>query len=142
MINIIKWHIDAGGFHGRLAAHALRLLGEVIELCIALGATLKEIEDVFNRETVKACERNEFHAPASKGKIRGEFADVSFLFRLLTGYSNINIEEAEKIKFPIILHRKWEPDIDGVLWRPGHDPKTITEKSEAHKNAKYGKAIE
>lgn len=143
MIDIIKWHKDNGGFHGRLAAHALRLLGEAIELCIVLGTTPDEIRKVGIREIDKAEDRNEFGTPKTKGQIAGEFADVSFLFTVLAHHAKVDIAKAEAIKYPILLHREWEADIDGVLWRPGMNPnpENVATEEEAHKNAKYGKAI-
>lgn len=122
MIDIIKWHKDNGGFRGRLAGHALRLLGETIELCIALGATADEIRKVNIHEIDKALARNEFSRPLYRLATAGEFADVSINFEVLTHYANIHLEEARAAKFPILLHRKWEADTDGVLWQPGKRP--------------------
>lgn len=121
MIDIIKWHKDNGGFCARAASHALRLLGECMELCISLGAQPSELRDVIEYEINKAENRGEF----DRIKIRavpGEFADVSFLFKLLAHYTDIDVALAEEEKFPILLHRKWEPDTNGVLWRPGKAP--------------------
>ncbi len=56
----VDWHLGAGGKNVRLAGHALRLLCEAVELCVAAGANPQEIEQRVHSEIAKALERGEF----------------------------------------------------------------------------------
>ena len=116
MVNIIKWHKDQGGHGGRLSGHALRLLRETVELCIASGATYKEINEATYAECIKATNRHEWGG--NPDDLPQEFADVSILQEVFAHYAGIDVERAREDKFKIILDRKWSADADGVLWRP------------------------
>lgn len=115
--DIIKWHKDNGGFKGNLAAHALRLLGETLELAIAAGASEDDILDLTATEMTKAAVRHEWGG--NPDDIPQEFADVSFLQELFSHYAGIDVPQARKDKFKILEEREWSPDVFGVLWRPG-----------------------
>ena len=52
---IVHWHNKNKGFvkDGNLAPHALRLLNEAVELCLACGAVPSEIRNTSNEEIHK-----------------------------------------------------------------------------------------
>lgn len=114
---IVKWHQDNGGFSGDLAGHACRLLRETVELCIAAGADVDRIIPAVESEIAKADKRGEFGG--NPDDLPQEFADISFLQDVFAHYAKINVPQARKDKFAILLDREWEADKDGVLWRPG-----------------------
>ncbi len=116
MVDIIKWHKDQGGHGAKLSDHALRLLHETVELCVASGADINEIIYVVLEECQTALNKHEFGG--SPENIPQELADVSFLQEILAHYANINTEQAREDKFKILLERQWEADDSGVLWRP------------------------
>lgn len=115
-----QWHVDAGGSKGRLAGHALRLLNEAVELCIAAGAGADEIKDRVKAELWKAFERAEIHKPVDEAKVRAELADVQVCTDVLANYTgNVDLTKEREHKLVILKERQWEADSDGALWRPG-----------------------
>lgn len=119
---IMSWHRSQGGFGKRPAAHALRMLREMVELCVASGATEGEIKMAVRRECDKAKEREEF-GKAPMGFIE-EFVDVGLLGVVYRNYfiPRGSLENEMRRKLDICRERQWEPDADGVLWRPGTRP--------------------
>lgn len=120
---VVKWHLDNGGSNKRLAGHALRLLHETIELCVAAGASENELRQRVDMEINKEKERGEFTLPVEFEKVREEMADVAILHTILahhTGSMDISGDCSSKID--VLLTRAWEADEDGVLWRPGRAP--------------------
>lgn len=120
---VIAWHEKNGGRNGRLAGHALRLLHETIELCIACGAGLDEINERVNYEIAKAIKKKDFDSPVTIDNAREEMADVSFLLDVLAHRTgNADLTGVRETKLAVLDGREWEADNDGVLWRPGHIP--------------------
>lgn len=118
---ILQWHLDNGGFNGRLAGHAVRMLREMVELCIASGASTKEISQAVVEEFRKAREKKEVTEKLDYDKAEEEAADVAILFELFKTYGGMDyrIWGAVEKKLEVIGERLWEVDADGVLWRPG-----------------------
>ena len=116
-VDFIKWHQDNGGFAGNLGGHACRLLRETVELCVAAGASMQDIDKATEAEIGKATERFEFGG--NPDNLPQEFADVSILQEVFAYYAGIDVAKSRKDKYEILLGREWEPDTDGVLWRPG-----------------------
>src|SRR5260221_269686 len=56
----IQWHLDFGGHNGRIAGHALRVLNEVVELCVVAGARREEIVERITQEINKTDKRGDF----------------------------------------------------------------------------------
>lgn len=116
MVDIIKWHIDNGGHAERgVAPHALRLLNETVELCIASGAAYDDIIRAVTDECIKAYKNDDWGGNIKD--IPQEFADVSFLLDAFKHYAKIDVEQARSDKFKILLKRDFKPDENGVLWR-------------------------
>ena len=120
---VLDWHKTNGGKNVRLAGHALRLLNEAVELCVASGASADEIGSRVAAEIAKLAERGEFKLPVDFSTVRDELSDVTILGDVLASYTGSVDLTPERERKIIILHeRKWEADRDGVLWRPGHCP--------------------
>lgn len=104
-----------------MAGHALRILRECIELCIAAGASRNELEEAFLAEMWKADGRLEFSVPHSNADVLEEFVDVKMLMTIFKRYFIIprDLEAEEWRKLEVCRKRQWEADADGVLWRPG-----------------------
>lgn len=119
---VMTWHTRNGGFSGRPAGHALRMLREAVELCFAAGSSEQEIIDAVGEEITKAIERSEITNKLDIKTIGGECADVQLLLTLFASRFGIDIEQQVAAKMKILYERKWEADKDGVLWREGRIP--------------------
>jgi nucleoside 2-deoxyribosyltransferase len=116
-MDVMRWHIQNGGAFNRPAGHALRLLREVIELCITSGASEEEIFNHSEAEIIKAYDRNEWGGDPSQAP--QEWADCQLLLDVYAGHAGIDKVSAKRDKLDILHERAWEADADGVLWRPG-----------------------
>ncbi len=121
---IMEWHRSQGGFGSRPAAHALRMLRECVELCVASGATEAEIKMSVRRECDKATERGDYTTTHSLREVTEEFVDVGLLGVVFRNYfiPTYTLENEIRRKLDVCKGREWEPDADGVLWRPGTRP--------------------
>ncbi len=119
-LRIIGWHAENGGFNGRPAGHACRMLREVVELCFASGATATDIANAVMDEVKKQASR-EIFAKIDIESMKEEAADVDILFEVFKVYNGMDyrINEIVGKKMAINEERLWEVDADGVLWRPG-----------------------
>lgn len=115
---LLAWQEKFGGSNIRPAGHALKLLGEAVELAIACGADRIEIDDVITTELLKAYDRREFTCTFSHAKASEEVADVLALLTILAQNNRIDASMAVDVKLPILHQRLWEADKDGVLRRP------------------------
>lgn len=116
---VIAWHTSNGGFcpvQGQ-KHHALRLLHEATELCLASGAVGDEVAEVIHDEVVKHEERHGVAPVISLAGMRGEIADVAILLEILAVHSEAVIDEVVHEKLHILHDRKWIVDQHGVLWR-------------------------
>ena len=119
----VDWHLGAGGKNVRLAGHALRLLCEAVELCVAAGANPQEIEQRVHSEIAKALERGEFNRPVNFDAVREKLVDVQILGDVLAHHTgDVDTEREKADKIAVLHQREWEADRDGVLWRPGRAP--------------------
>lgn len=118
---ILEWHRVHGGAGKRAAGHALRMLRECVELCVASGASEAEIKMAVRRECDKAEERQEFTKIHTHNEIAEEFVDVKILSTVFRGYfiPTPTLEYWMRHKLDVCSTRTWEADADGVLWRPG-----------------------
>jgi hypothetical protein len=121
---IMEWHRKQGGFGGRPAAHALRMLREMVELCIAAGANQLELDEAFYAEIAKAYDRQEFMKPHTLQQITEELVDVGLLAVVFRNYfiPTYTLENEMRRKLDVCKLKEWQPDADGVLWRPGTRP--------------------
>jgi hypothetical protein len=118
---ILEWHRKEGGHGGRAAGHAIRLLRECVELCVAAGATEAEIKMAVRRECDKAKDRGDFYQAVFSPNITEEFVDVTMLASVFRYYfiRAEDFENEKRRKLEILKRRGWHVDADGVLWRPG-----------------------
>ena len=120
---VMNWHKNNGGYNGSPAGHALRMLREVVELCIAAGAQPKDITTTVSDELKKEMTENFEHiGRVNISTLPYEVADVQLLLMVFAGYQQVDIMKLSKHKFEIVLERKWQVDSQGVLWRPGRRP--------------------
>lgn len=118
---IMDWHRSRGGSGTRAAGHALRILREVVELCVASGATEGEIKMAVRRECDKATDRREFNRIPTYQNALEEFVDVKILMIVYRNYfiPHGSLENEMRRKLDVCNGREWQADSDGVLWRPG-----------------------
>jgi hypothetical protein len=122
--DVMHWHRSSGGFGGKASGHALRMLRECVELCVASGATEGEIKMSVRRECDKANDRREFGKDHGLAGRVEEFTDVRLLGIVYQHYfipSNVAARELWR-KLDVCRARVWQADDDGVLWRPGTEP--------------------
>ena len=101
-VKIMNWQHKNGGFFGHSSGHALKLLGEAIELCVTCGASSESITSVVNSEIEKARYRGELHRPPNKEKTLEEIADVTVLLTVLTTYLSATMTEEVEKKLPVL----------------------------------------
>lgn len=118
--SVMRWHSTSGGHFARPASHAVRLLREVVELCIASGATPPEMMNAINAEFGKALARHEIGGDRSK--IPQEWADCAMLLDIFAEYAGIERGVEIRKKLAILWGRAWEADAGGALYRPGDAP--------------------
>ena len=122
---VVNWAKNNGAHcKNGSAGHALKLLEEVTELCIASGAAWGEIQRTVHKEVLKGVDRGKFninpetrHA-ADREDMKEEVADVSVCLSLYTYFSDIEEDIEVSNKLPILEERKWTANEDGVLTRP------------------------
>jgi hypothetical protein len=121
---IMDWHRSRGGSGRRAAGHALRILREMVELCVASGATEGEIKMAVRRECDKANDRREFSQIPTYHKALEEFVDVRLLMTVYRNYfiPHGSLENEMRRKLDVCSGRDWQADADGVLWRSGTEP--------------------
>lgn len=123
--DLMDWHRSQGGFAGNPAGHALRMLRECVELCVASGATRQQIIGACDAEIIKAEVKEEFCQEPKLEAMTEELCDVVLLAIVFQGYFSpemFDFEKAMNKKFRVCQERQWEADGCGVLWRPGAKP--------------------
>lgn len=114
--DISRWHQLNGGHFADPMAHAIRLLREVFELCIAAGANQADIYDAFTKEMVKGLDRNEFGG--NREALPEEAADVGILLDIFAKYAGIDLNAEKRKKLKVLWDREWAADEGGALYRP------------------------
>ncbi len=101
-----------------LKFHALRVLHEATELCIASGASRASAFDVINDEYSKAEGRDPALSDPRWGHWVPEIGDVLGCLLILCSNYNIDIEDAFTRKFlGKVIYYDLVVDEHGVLWR-------------------------
>ncbi len=129
---VVRWHRSHDGGvenDSDLKFHALRLLHEAVELCIATGADGNAIGEVFADELHKGTIRGEFGKINPSGMFE-EIADVAILLEVLADQVDLSIDDAVRDKLIILNTPKWNCDEHGVLWRQTEE----SSKGEKHAN--------
>lgn len=111
-----KWRKENGGHFANPKAHALKVLEECIELCVAAGAEHNEIISLAHNELMKERTRNPYEV-FQINNVEEEIADILLCLAALVIEAKIDTYAAIDSKIPIIEQRKWTPDKNGVLRR-------------------------
>lgn len=114
--DIARWHAESGGSGLRLDCHALRFLHEAVELCIAAGASLDDINSAVGDEITKAIVRGE--VGGNDGAIGGEVADCRISLDVFAHYAGVDQNKEVRAKLAVLWNRKWQADGGGALYRP------------------------
>jgi hypothetical protein len=124
--DVYAWQDANNGSVINPKGHALKLLGEAIELCFVAGATSGEIKGVCNAEVDKATVDGELEGRYDKDYFPEEMADVAICLIILNrflvkerGEGTMALSNAIEDKVGELRLRKYVPDADGVLRRPG-----------------------
>lgn len=114
-----NWRSSNGGHNYQPHGHALKILEEVVELCLASGAAPEEILGTANTELDKGRTKGDIH-PLHFDLIAvgEEIADVQICLAVAQIEYNLNTEAAIDTKIPVLESRTWAPDWRGVLRRP------------------------
>ena len=123
--DIRRWHDVNGAHFTRPAGHALRLLREVVEFCVAAGASQDEIMVHTMEEINKALERNEFSPDGTMQELSTaaeELADCQILITVFASRAGINLTHEVRHKAVILWGREWEAGKSGALYRVGRVP--------------------
>ncbi len=116
---VIAWHTNNGGYCQvqEQKFHALRLLHEAAELCLACGSTGMDIAIACIDEVGKHIERHGPNPVVIPVAIDEEIADVAILLEVFAFYAAASIDDAVKGKLDVLHKREWNVDEHGVLWR-------------------------
>jgi hypothetical protein len=114
--DVNRWHQESGGSFIWPKAHALRLLREVVELCIACGASQAELEVHLYAEIDKASDKREWGGRSDA--VPEEWADCAMLLEVFRSYSLIDGPGEMRKKLDVLWEREWEADKGGALYRP------------------------
>lgn len=118
--DVARWHIESGAHFTRPAGHAVRLLREVVELCIAAGAVEWEVARAAMIEIDKARDRREIGGDPAK--VPEEFADCQMLLDVFAHHAGINKHVEVRKKLDVLWERDWQAGTSGALYRPGFVP--------------------
>jgi len=114
--SVARFHSAMGGHFARPASHALRLLREVVELCVAAGASQNELLTVVHQEVIKEYSRDAF--ASNMDKVPEEWADCALLLEVFRSYAGIDAQMVVRKKLDVCWEREWHPDEGGALYRP------------------------
>lgn len=113
--SISRWHEESGGHFAKPSGHAVRLLREVTELCVAAGASTVQIADAVLAEIKKSRDRGEIGGDAAA--VPKEWADCAILMKVIAAHLAIPESGVVRDKLDILWEREWEPDESGALYR-------------------------
>lgn len=116
--DIGRWHVESGGNFTYPGGHAVRLLREVVELCVAAGADINEITRAVQSEIRKAQDRGERADPMA---VPSEWSDCAILLKVFAQYAGISEHVEVRNKLDILWERRWGAANSGALYRPGHE---------------------
>lgn len=120
-IDITRWHVENGGNFNKPSSHAIRLLREVVELCMAAGADTNVIWQHVNDEMSRQIAKPDYNRSGNPDDLPEEWADCQILLDVFASHAGIDRNKAVRNKSDILWNRLWKVDSDGVLWRPKPD---------------------
>jgi len=88
----------------------LRLLEEVVELCLAAGADPGDVIDLVHREVGEEVTPN----PQPLDKVKGELADCQVVLHVIAHRLGVDLQAEEDSKMKINRSRRWKPRGDGT----------------------------
>lgn len=116
--SVARWHELSGGSFRTPANHAIRLLREVVELCVATKAMPQQIWDAINAEIDKVQFRQDYLRNVPASEIAEEWADCAILLEIFRSYTSIDGHAEIRKKLDVLYERKWQADDGGALYRP------------------------
>lgn len=114
--SVSRWHKESGGHYAQPSGHAVRLLREVVELCIASGASQLQMATAVTAEFKKSVERGELGGDAAA--IPKEWADCAILLEVIADHAGIDKTGVVREKLDVLWNREWQADESGALYRP------------------------
>lgn len=118
MTQVTDWFEKNKGFRGdTMWPHAVRLLHEAVELCIAAGASSLTIQEAVLNELAKAERSSDLTQNGVPELMAVEAADVAINLEVLCHLYKINLDDVKKSKMAVNNSRNWKVDRFGVLWR-------------------------
>ncbi len=119
-LSALAIHMRKGGFVGRPGAHACKVLGEMVELCLAAGASPHEVAATVQAEISKHnSTRDSGPTPFNLEETKDEIADVLICLAFLVGHMRLDVGPNIDKKIALFEGRDTEPDSDGVVRRKG-----------------------
>lgn len=115
---VAAWRRKNGGTCEFPAAHALKALEEVVELCYAAGARTGEIYDVVGRKAHKAEDRGENNGCFNLAAVKEECAGSLICLEVIGVACGFSLDSEAQQKIQVLESRSWAPDARGVLRRP------------------------
>jgi hypothetical protein len=114
--SIGRWAVESfGGEMGLTPRHCIRLLEEVMELCLAAGASLDEIDVAVVAQARKCCQRlNRSGRSPEPAKVPCEMADCAIVLDTLAHRAGIDLQAEKDAKMKINRSRKWKSMGDGT----------------------------
>lgn len=112
-----NWRRRHGGHYQQPAAHALKALEEMVELCFASGCSDHEVVSTVAAEIGKARQKGEVTKTLSRDKVAEELADVTVCLCVIAVEGSYDVPAAVAAKIPVLESREWSPDARGVLRR-------------------------
>jgi nucleoside 2-deoxyribosyltransferase len=125
--DIARWHQESGGNFTYPGGHAVRLLREVVELCVAAGADINEITRAVQAEIRKAQDRGERADPRA---VPSEWADCAILLKVFAHYAGIREHVEIRNKLDILWERQWGAANSGALYRPDQIVHSLTQSAD------------
>lgn len=99
--------------------HCIRLFEEVIELCLAAGAHIEDLERSFDMETLRWIQRHrakgvDYERFPEPDKVPEELADCAIVLDVLAERRGIDLRTEVDRKMAINRARKWNVKGDGT----------------------------
>jgi hypothetical protein len=93
--------------------HCIRLLEEVVELCLAAGATYRECTAGVAKNFIPGMDVSARN-PEVPEKVAAEMADCEIVLRVLAERRGVDLQAGVDLKMKINRARSWKSNGDGI----------------------------